>query len=474
MDNNNAIKTPPTGLAMLALVGPGLVWCSEMIGSGEVIISTRVGAILGTGVIWAVVVGIFLKYWIGMGGAWYTVCTGEGMIDMFDRIPGPRHWVVWIVLVIQFLSATIAMGAIATAAGVFLNSLIPISAYFGGWGGWGGWVVSIFGLIVAWSGGFKILKAIMSFFVLIMILGILYVSIVLFPGWRQFLEGFLFKIPSVPAWAVSEAGVSQNPWREILPLMGWAAGGFASHVWYTYWVLGAGYGAAAGRGYGKPADTAFLKSLDRRSAEKIRGWCRVVLTDATVAMVITIVVTISFLIAGAVVLGSSKLAPQGPQVAIMLSRIFSSKWGTVGGFAFLLTGTTALIGTLTVQLAGWPRLLADAFRICIPKFQERMAWKTQFRLFLVFFFVTNMTIVLAFGLKPVFLVKTGAICDGLLLTPLQAIWVAVGLFMVMPKLLSQEARAILRPHWILAVFLLLGFLVFGYFCLFQIPYALSS
>jgi Mn2+/Fe2+ NRAMP family transporter len=467
MENGDGIRTPPKGLAVLALVGPGLVWCSEMIGSGEVILSTRVGAILGTGVMWAVVVGIFLKYWIGMSGGWYTTCTGEGMIDMFDRIPGPRHWVVWIVLVVQFLSATISIGSIASASGVFLNSLIPVSPYFGGW------TVSIFALLVVWSGGFRILKLVMGFFVLVMVLGILYVSITLFPGFSKFLEGFLFKIPPVPQWAISEAGVSQNPWREILPLMGWAAGGFASHVWYTYWVLGAGYGAAAGRGYGEPADTAFLKGLDRNSAEKIKGWCRVVLADATVAMVITTLVTVSFLIAGAVVLGSNKLAPQGPQVAITLSTIFSSKWGTLGGFAFLLTGVTALVGTLTVQLAGWPRLLADAFRICIPKFHECMGWKTQFRLFLVFFFVTNVTIVLVFGREPVFLVKTGAICDGLLLTPLQAIWVAVGLFMVMPKLLSRQAYAVLKPHWSLALFLLLAFLVFGYFCVFQIPYVLS-
>ena len=46
-----------------------------------------------------------------------------------------------------------------------------------------------------------------------------------------------------------------------LPEMGWAAGGFASQVWYGYWVLGAGYGLAAGRGWGKPADTAMLASL---------------------------------------------------------------------------------------------------------------------------------------------------------------------------------------------------------------------
>ena len=56
-----AIPTPPKGLAMLLLVGPSLVWCAEYIGSGEVILATRTGAVLGAGVIWAVVIGIFLK-----------------------------------------------------------------------------------------------------------------------------------------------------------------------------------------------------------------------------------------------------------------------------------------------------------------------------------------------------------------------------------------------------------------------------
>ncbi len=66
---NDTIKRPPTGLAVLAVIGPAFIWCAEYIGSGEVILATRTGAILGTGVIWAVVGGIFLKYWIGMSGA---------------------------------------------------------------------------------------------------------------------------------------------------------------------------------------------------------------------------------------------------------------------------------------------------------------------------------------------------------------------------------------------------------------------
>ena len=468
-NNGNSIKRPPKGLAILALIGPGLVWSSEMIGSGEVILSTRAGAILGTNIMWAVVLVILLKCWIGIGGARYTVCTGEGMVDMFARMPGPRNWVVWVVLLAQLIFATVAMGALATASGAFLNSMIPALPEK-----YGGFIISILAFFVVWSGQFNVLKTVMSLIIAVMVVGVLYVAATLFPGWPTFFEGFMFKMPDVPNWAVETASASTNAWREMLPLMGWAAGGFASQVWYTYWVLGAGYGAAAGRGYGKSADTAFLKSMDSANARKIKGWCNVVSADAGTAMIVTIVLTASFIIAGSVVLGSNQLAPQDAQVAIVLSRIFSDQWGAVGGLLFLLTGTIALMGTLTGQMAGWPRLLADAFRIVIPKFSEKLSWKVQFRVFLVLFFFTNIVIVHALGLRPVLLVRLGGMLEGLLLTPLQALWVAVGLFVILPKLLSKEAYTVLKPHWSLGTILIVAFLVLGFFCVTQMPGALSE
>ena len=93
-------------------------------------------------------------------------------------------------------------------------------------------------------------------------------------------------------------------------------------------------------------------------------------------------------------------------------------------------------------------------------------------MFLVFFFITNIIIVFTLGLRPVFLVKLGAIFDGLLLTPLQAIWVAIGLYVVLPKMFSKESYQIIRPNWFFAAVLLISFLVFGYFCVFQMPYIL--
>jgi len=468
-----AIKKPPIGLAAFALVGPSFVWAAEYIGSGEVILATRTGAILGTAVLWAIVVGIFLKFWIGMSGARYTVCTGEGMIDMFARMPGPKNWAVWVVLVVQFLAGTFSIGAVVTAAGVFVSSLFPArmipESMTNIFPGICGWVVTIVAVAVVWSGLFNVLKIVMSILVLIVVLGVLYVAAHVFPGVGELLKSLTFNVPAVPEWAASMDNVSDNPWKEILPLLGWGAGGFASQVWYTYWVLGAGYGAAAGRGYGKSADVASLRSMTRDAAEKIKGWCRVLYIDSSLAVVIGVVATGAFFIAGAGVLGPEKIAPEGPDVAIKLSTVFSSRWGSAGGFLFMLAGAAALISTQIGQLAGWPRLLADSCRICIPGFNKKLSWKWQFRLFLLFFLCANMVIVFCFKEKPVVLVQFAALLDGLLLTPMQAILVAVGLFVVMPKLLSAEAARVLKPNRIFAIGLVIAFLVFAYFCIVQMP-----
>jgi len=468
-NSESILKKAPVGLAVLAMLGPSLVWCAEYIGSGEVILATRTGAILGIGVLWAIVLGIFLKFWIGMSGARYTVCTGEGMIDMLSRMPGPRPWAVWVVLIIQFIAATFSIGSLATAAGVFVDNLIPDSyvpdTLAKHMPMLCGWLVTFFAVAVVWSGIFNILKIVMSIFVVVIVIGVLYVAIQVFPSLSELIKSLGFQIPDkVPEWAQKQ-GAGENPWSEMLPLIGWGAGGFASQVWYTYWVMGAGYGAAAGRGYGKPADVNWLRSMTQSTAEKIKGWCRVLYTDATIAMILGIVITGAFFIAGAGVLGPKKLAPEGPNVAITLSEIFGSRWG----FLFILAGAAALTSTQIGQLAGWPRLLADSCRICFPKFNQKLAWKWQFRIFLLFFVCTNMIIIFCFKKSPVALVKASAIMDGLLLTPLQALWVALGLFVVMPRLLSKEAARILKTHWIFAVGLIIALIVFTYFCVIQMP-----
>jgi len=246
-----------------------------------------------------------------------------------------------------------------------------------------------------------------------------------------------------------------------------------SQVWYTYWVMGAGYGMAADRKWGMPADEARLASLSAKDAEQVRPWLRVVATDATVALVIGVVVTGAFLVAGAGILRPAESLPKGPEVAFELSRLFSERWAETGALLFILAGTAAMISTQLGQLAGWPRLLADCFRLLCRPFGR---WKPrrQFLLFLALFLVTNLTISALFGKSPVTLVKLGAIFDGLLLVPLQALAVGWALFVAQKRLLSPEAHAILHPRWYHAAGLLVAFGVFAYFCIFQVPQVVAE
>lgn len=463
MKQSPEIRIPPSGLAILFAVGPAFVWCAEYIGSGEVILSTRMGAILGYTALWAPIIGIMLKTCIGVGGARYTVCTGEGMIDMFARMPGWKNWAVWTVLVGQLFAGAISIGGVASAAGIFLNSLIPLKPFV-----WG-WIATLFAIAAVWSGTFDIVKYIMSTFVFVVVIGTMYVAVHTFPAAGELLKGiFGFAVPDVPQWALDMGGVSPNPWHEILPLIGWAAGGFASQVWYTYWVLGAGYGMAQGRDYGVPCDESVLKSMSSKTAETVKGWCRVVLVDASVAMIIGVVVTSCFMMSGAGILRPLHIAPDGPSVAFELAEVFGSLWGRIGALLFLIAGSAALVSTLIGQFGGWPRLLSDATRICIPAFGRALSWRTQFRLFITFFLVTNMVIVYSLGIQPVFVIKISAVFEGLLFTPLQAILVLIGLYHVLPRLLSPEAWRILKPSWSLMAGLIAATLVFGYFCVFKL------
>jgi len=456
------IGKSPAGFAAIVMIGPSLVWASEYIGSGEVIIATRAGALLGTGILWAVVIGIFLKFWIGMSGARYTVTTGEGMIDLFDRLPGPAHWAVWLIMIIQLAAAAISIGSVASAGGIFLAHITHLPRYICGW------LITLFAFGISWKGQFKWLKITMSVLVLTVIIGVIYVAVNVFPAAGDFFAGLIPSRPVMPEWATDQ-GLDVNPWREILPLLGWGAGGFASQVWYSYWVIGAGYGMTEKDGYGRKADVEELKSTGPEEARKLRGWNRFVTLDATVAMLIGVLATGGFLIAGAGILGASHVVPEGESVALQLSEIFAANWGKSGAFLFVLGGSAALLSTQIGQLAGWPRLLSDTFRLCLPRQAAKIPWKRQFRFILVLLSTASMVIIYTLGYKPVALVKMAAVFEGLLLTPFQAIVLLFGLYVIMPRFFSREVRSLIRPHWSIGAGLVVAFLFFMYFCVVQLP-----
>jgi Mn2+/Fe2+ NRAMP family transporter len=453
------IEKPPAGLGIFVMVGPGIVWAAEYIGAGEATMAPRVGALFGVTFLWLLWLGILFKYFIGLGAGKYTVITGEGMIDMFSRIPGPKNWLVWLCFAVQFCAAMLSPSAVAILAGTYGKGLIPIDPFI-----WG-WILTLIPVILVWSERYDWVEKAMSILVLIMVIGVVAGAIMVLPPFREF---FLFELPEIPSWARGFPDVSSKTSREVLPLLGWGAGGFASHVWYTYWVQGKGYGMAKNYDFANPEKVELrnLSRLEKKDALKLKGWTKVVTVDATTALIIGIVVSSCFMIMSAGTLHPNQICPSGQEIGIQISNMFEIMFGSWARYLFLIAVICTLLSTQIAHFSGWPRMLSDCLRVGLKKKQNT---RKVIRIFILIMLFSNMLIIYSLGAEPYQLAKIASVWDGLIFIPLQAVVVWYALFRIVPKFLTEESRQYLKQGKWLAIGLFISAVLFTVFAIILAP-----
>ena len=67
-----------------------MVVAAGLVGSGELIATTKAGAQAGISLLWIIVLGCVLKVFTQIELGRYTVSTGETALTAINRIPGPR------------------------------------------------------------------------------------------------------------------------------------------------------------------------------------------------------------------------------------------------------------------------------------------------------------------------------------------------------------------------------------------------
>src|SRR5688500_18482832 len=88
------ITDPPRSLgAVFSRVGPGLVLAASIVGSGELIATTTLGARVGYAALWVILVSCIVKPVMQAEMGRYTVATGETALEAMDHVPGPRFGV---------------------------------------------------------------------------------------------------------------------------------------------------------------------------------------------------------------------------------------------------------------------------------------------------------------------------------------------------------------------------------------------
>lgn len=123
---------PPRGFfATLRRIGPGLIVAGSIVGSGELIATTKTGADAGFWLLWLVIVGCVIKVFVQVELGRYAVSSGEATIAAMNRVPGPRlrqrgNWIIWYWFV-MFLASIAQLGGIVGGVGQALSISLPLT-----------------------------------------------------------------------------------------------------------------------------------------------------------------------------------------------------------------------------------------------------------------------------------------------------------------------------------------------------------
>ncbi len=400
---SDGVRQPPKTLwGALACSGPSLILTANIVGSGELIMTTALGASAGFVALWVILVSCAVKVVVQLEFGKHAISTGETALLAFNTLPGPRwrgvSWTlaVWsIVKLIQLLQYGGIVGAVALALNLAFPGLsVPFWAWFCGLSA---------AALVCWGRYRMIETAAVGLTGCFSVLTVLCAAMLQWTPYRisgdMLASGLAFNLPAaVVGAAVAAFGLTGVSADEIIS--------------YPYWCLEKGYATFVGPRDGSPAWTA-----------RARGWIRVMYVDALASMVIYTTVTGAFYLLGAAVLHARGETPQGMELISTLSRTYTETLGPAAKGVFLAGAIAALYSTVFVACASGTRMFTDAFaqfgflayddQPARRRWIQALAWILPITWTAIFFYVQS----------PVFMVMAGGIAiAALLLLVVFAAW----------------------------------------------------
>jgi manganese transport protein len=341
LDPGDVVEPPRTLGAILKRIGPGIVLCASIVGSGELIATTTLGAQMGYVALWVILLSCFIKPAVQVEMGRYTIATGETGLESFNRFPGPRWKVNWVVWAWSLMVATtlFQVGAMFGGVAQVMNQLIPSVPT-------GYWVPLFLAITLALllGGGYERIEKLATlkvalFTLLTLLSALLLMRMPQYFSWGQVAEGLTFQMPP--------GGLTM-----AVAVFGLTGVGATELFMYPYWCVEKGYARFAGKADGSEA-------WKRRA----RGWTRVMEVDALASMVIYTVATVAFYLLGAGVLHGMGKVPASGEMIPTLSNMYTQTLGPWALYLFYAGAVATLYGTIFAATAAHSRLYADMLRV---------------------------------------------------------------------------------------------------------------
>lgn len=402
---------------LLPRLGPGILFAATSVGASHLLMAPEAGARFGYRLAWLVVVAHLLKYQAFACAPRYVAARGESLLAAWARVPGPRLWAIRLGLVDLTLQAAVLIAALVGLTASFLREAVggpPLAA----------WSLGLLALLFALLalGRYRLLLGVNA--VLMLALG----------------GGTLVAFGA--AFAAGEPGAASGGggWSErlaqglpggslvlVAAILGYMPTSVGVSLMQSLWALEEGrLRGAAGR------------PLEERRRLLAEG-----LFDLRVGYVFSLGLAVAFLALGARLLEPRGLVPEGPEVALVLSRLYTLVLGEWMRPVILALAFFALFTTCYTTADGLPRAFVAARRVLAAGHARggsagAEGWSVQGRSYWTFLAATSGggLALLAALPDPALLIKAVA-AFGLLLSP---VFFALNLWAVTRGIDEPELR----------------------------------
>jgi Mn2+/Fe2+ NRAMP family transporter len=403
------IKEPPKGWGpSLKYLGPGLILSASIVGSGELIATTALGAQAGFAILWMVIFSTLVKVAVQVELARWTISTGQPALTGYNKVPPRFGRIGWVNVLwaIMALTKVLQIGGIVGGVAIAFSALFPIGGDPLGFTSTLIWtiIVAVGSIALLYSNNYSLIErgavllvVVFSFITIVLALGLPFTPFAYSTG--DILGGLTFAIPA------GTLGIA-------LAMFGITGVGADEITFYTYWCVEKGYARWVG-----PNDGS--EDWERRA----KGWIRVMYKDAFVSWVIYTTGTLAFFIMGASVLNPQGLVPEGNEMITTLSRLYTDVLGEWASVFFLIGAIAVLGSTLWASIPSWSRMYTNLLAtVGVLDWQDtptRLRWIRGFTVALPIVWGAAYLLIQS----PVLMVQIGGVATGVfLLAAVAAVW----------------------------------------------------
>ncbi len=361
----------PNPARWIAIFGPGAIMASLTIGTGELIFSSRGGAIFGYRILFLFVVISLLKWVLVYSTARHMVLTGAHPFQRWLAIPGPRGWLPAVMFAFAALCFPVWVSFHASVLGDLFAHLTRTEEFLNGatihvWGA----AILLAIVAVALSGGYSALERIQLLFVSMVLFAVIVSPFLLNPDWWQMLLGTLLPQPlEYPDWLMNDSDplaqdIATTPvWVEASVYVGVIGGASYDYLAYTSFLRNKGWGMAGLTDTTKSNDG--LHSPSDETLVAARRWLRAPMVDCAISFLIVVAFSAVFVASGAVVLAPQHQIPGDGGFLQHQAQFVTELHPWL--YPLYVVGTVlTMLGTLYGTLEVAPPILTEAVRLWRP------------------------------------------------------------------------------------------------------------